>query len=105
MKIYRVIYESYDVDEDERNIYVDTFFNKENAQKYLKESIESIKEKNEEKGIDLNDYTVIENEDSYEVLLYNNMYWKGIAVWLEEGNTRDEIQKDLDVEKENEYEM
>ena len=50
MKIYRVIYESYDVDEDERNIYVDTFFNKENAQKYLKESIESIKEKNEEKG-------------------------------------------------------
>ena len=33
------------------------------------------------------------------------MYGKGIAVWLEEGNTRDEIQKDLDVEKENEYEM
>ena len=37
MKIYRVIYESHDINEEDYTINVSTFFNKENAEKYLQE--------------------------------------------------------------------
>ena len=33
MKIYRVIYESHDIEEADHTINVSTFFNKENAEK------------------------------------------------------------------------
>ena len=103
MKIYRVIYESHDIDEADRTIYINTFFNKKNAEKYLKECIESIKEQNEE--FDLDDYSIEETDDSYEICLAHREFEQGISVWLEEGETSDEIQKDLKEEKENEYEM
>lgn len=103
MKIYRVIYESHDIDEADHTIKVSTFFNKENAEKYLQECIEDIKEQNEE--FDLDDYTIEETDDSYEIYLSHRQAEQGVSVWLEEDETRDEIKKDLDIEKDNEYEM
>lgn len=103
MKIYRVVYESHDIDESDRTINISTFFNKENAKKYLKECIKSIKDQNEE--FDLDDYTIEETDDSYEIYLSHREVEQGVSVWLEEDETRDEIQKDLNIEKENDYEM
>lgn len=103
MKIYRVVYESHDIDEADRTINISTFFNKQNAEKYLKECIKSIKEQNEE--FDLDNYTIEETYDSYEIYLTHREVEQGVSVWLEEDETRDEIEKDLNIEKENDYEM
>ena len=103
MKIYRVIYESHDIEEFDHTINVSSFFSKENAEKYLKECIESIKEQNKE--FDLDDYTIEETDDSYEIYLSHRAAEQGISVWLEEDNTLDEIQQNLDIEKNNDYEM
>ena len=103
MKIYRVVYESHDIDEDDRTIHISTFFNKENAERYLQECIENIKKQNEE--FDLEDYTIEETDNSYEIYLSHRQIEQGIAVWIEEDNTLDEIQQNLDIEKDNDYEM
>ena len=103
MKIYRVIYESHDIDKLNHTLNVSTFFNKENAKKYLQECIESIKKQNEE--FDLEDYTIEEKDDSYEIYLSHRQVEQGVSVWLEEDKTRDEIKKKLNIEKENDYEM
>lgn len=103
MKIYRVIYESHDIDDADHTLNISTFFNKENAEKYLQECKESIKEQNEE--FDLKDYTIEETEDSYEIYLSNRAFEQSVSVWLEEDETRDEINKDLKIEKENDYEI
>lgn len=103
MQIYRVIFESHDIDELNYTINISTFFNKENAKKYLEECKESIKEQNEE--FDLEDYTIEETDDSYEIYLSHRQVEQGVSVWLEEDETRDEIKKDLDIEKDNDYEI
>lgn len=103
MKIYRVIYESHDIDDADHTLNISTFFNKENAEKYLQECKESIKEQNEE--FDLKDYTIEETEDSYEIYLTSRAFEQSVSVWLEEDETRDEISKDLKMEKENDYEI
>ena len=103
MKIYRVVYESHDIDELDRTINISTFFNKENAKKYLQECKESIKQQNEE--FDLEDYTIEETDDSYEIYLSHRQVEQGISVWLEEGETCDEIEKNLNIEKDNDYEI
>ena len=103
MKSYRVIYESYDIDNAAHTLNINNFFNKENAEKYLQECKESIKEQNEE--FDLNNYTIEETEDSYEIYLSGRAFEQSVSVWLEEDETRDEISKDLKMEKENDYEI
>lgn len=103
MKIYRVIYESHDIEEADHTINVSTFFNKENAEKYFQECRESIKQQNEE--FDLEDYTIEESDNSYEIYLSHRQVEQGVSLWLEEDETRDEIKKHLNIGKENEYEM
>ena len=103
MKIYRVIYESYDIDNAAHTLNINNFFNKENAEKYLQECKESIKEQNEE--FDLNNYTIEETEDSYEIYLSGRAFEQSVSFWLEEYETRDEISKDLKMEMENDYEI
>lgn len=103
MKIYRVIYESHDIDEAVKTINVNTFFNKENAKRYFKESKEIIEKQSQE--FDLEDYTIEESEECYEIYRSHRYMEQGISLWLEEDKTRDEIEKELDAEKENEYEM
>ena len=53
----------------------------------------------------MDDYTIEETEDSYEIYLSHRAAEQGISVWFEEDNTFDEIQQNLDIEKNNDYEM
>lgn len=105
MKIYRVIFSSVDIDESDHTLRITTFFNKENAEKYLEECKESIKEQNEE--FDLKDYSIEETKDSYEIYLTGREMEQNVSVWLEEDETSDEIkhQKEENIEKENDYEI
>ena len=53
----------------------------------------------------MKDYTIEETEDSYEIYLTSRAFEQSVSVWLEEDETRDEISKDLKMEKENDYEI
>ena len=68
-----------------------------------KNTCKSVKEQNEEFNLEY--YTINETENSYEIYSSHSQIEQSISVWLEEDETRDEIKKDLDIEKENEYEM
>lgn len=103
MKIYRVIFESHDIDEADHTLNISTFFNKENAENYLQECKENLKEQNEE--LNLENYTIEETDDSYEMYLSGRQVEQGVSVWIEEDETQDEIEKNLNIEKDNDYEM
>ena len=53
----------------------------------------------------MNNYTIEETEDSYEIFLSGRAFEQSLSFWLEEDETRDEISKDLKMEKENDYEI
>lgn len=103
MIIYRVVFEKHDIDRLINRIEINTFFNKKNALKYLKESIATLKKQNE-KNLDMEDYSIEETEESYEVYLSGRQIEEGMTIWLEADKTLDEIEKDIKEEKENEYE-
>ena len=104
MKIYRVIFESVDVEEAVHTLNINTFFDKKNALKYLERCIEDIKHQNEE-FYNIDDYTIEETEESYEIYLSGRRIEQCVSIWLEEDKTYDEIKKGIEKEEENEYEM
>lgn len=107
MKIYRVIYESIDVDEYDNTIRVTTFLNKNLATKYIEDRIKELKEQMKE--LDSEDYRVEESENYYERYLDGRAMEESVSIWLEEDNTYDEIvlqeEQKMQNEKEKDYEM
>ncbi len=107
MKIYRIIFKCIDIEEMDDTITVTTFFNKDNATNYIKDRIKELKE--EEQELDMEDYCVEEDENSYERYLSGRSMESSIAIWLEEDNTLDEIklqtERKVQNEKEKDYEI
>lgn len=107
MKIYRVIFTSIDIDESDHTVIVTTFFNKENALKYYETQLGALKEQQEE--LDMESYTIDEDEKSYERYLNGLAMEESVSLWFEEDNTYDEFvlqtQKKMQDEKDKEYEM
>lgn len=106
MKIYRIIFESVDIDESDNTIRVSTFFNRDNAVNYIKDKIKDLKDQEEE--LDMEDYCVDEDETSYERYLDGRAMEQSVSIWLEEDNTLDEIvmqteKKVQNEEKEKDY--
>lgn len=105
MKIYRVIFTSIDIDESDRTVNVTTFFNKDKALEFYKTQLDALKEQEEE----LEEYTIDENEESYERYLNGRAMEESISLYFEEDNTYDELvlqtQKKMQDEKDKEYEM
>lgn len=103
MKIYRVIYSSHDIDEGDRTIKITTFLDEKLANHYLKECINNLKEQMRE--LDSENYCVEESEKSYQRYLAYREFEESAEVWLEEDETYDEKQLQIENEKENDYEM
>ena len=102
MKIYRVIYSSICLDEGDTTINVTTFLNKELAEHYLQERIKDLKMQQE----DLDGYCVEEDEHYYERYLEGRAIEDTVAIWLEDADTYDEIEKQsIKDEKENDYDI
>ena len=88
MKIYRVIFKCTDLDEYYNAVTITTFQNKELAEQYLKEKIET--------------------ENCYERFLDDRVMEDSVSIYLEEDETYDEImlkEKAERLEKETNYEM
>lgn len=107
MKIYRVIFKSIDIDESEHTVRITTFFNKNNALRYYKEQLKDLKQQQEE--LDMEDYSIDEDEKSYERYLNGRAMEESVSLWFEEDNTYDELvlqtQKKLQNEKDKDYEI
>lgn len=107
MKIYRIIFNSIDIDESDHTIRVTTFFDKDKAIKYYKELLSELKEQQEE--LDMEDYQVDENETSYERYLDGRAMEDSVSLWLEEDDTYDELElykkQEMQNEKDKDYEM
>lgn len=107
MKIYRVIFISIDIDESDHTITVTTFFDRENALRYYREQLENLREQQEE--LDMEDYSIDEDETSYERYLNGRAMEQSVSLWLEEDETYDELvlqtHKKMQNEKDKDYEM
>lgn len=112
MKIYRVIFKSIDIDECDNTVTVTTFIDEGLARSYFER--QKLNLKSQEKELDMDDYAVDEDEDSYERYLDHRYMEESVAIWFEEDNTYDEIEKQMqetekqhekDNEKDNNYEM
>ena len=107
MKIYRVIFTSIDIDESDHTVVVTTFFNRDNALKYYRTQLDALKEQQEE--LDMESYTIDEDEKSYERYLNGRAMEESISLYFEEDDTYDELvlqtQKKIQDEKDKEYEM
>lgn len=105
MKIYRVIFTSIDIDESDHTVNVTTFLNKDKALEFYKTQLDALKEQEEE----LEEYTIDENEESYERYLNGRAMEESISLYFEEDNTYDELvlqtQKKMQDEKDKDYEM
>lgn len=105
MKIYRVIFTSIDIDESDHTVNITTFFNRDNALQFYKTQLEALKEQEKE----LEEYSIDEDEESYERYLNGRAMEESVSLWIEEGNTYDELvlqtQKKMQNEKDKEYEM
>lgn len=105
MKIYRVVYSSTYMESGEKLVTVKTFLNRDNALKYLKKEIIESKQDVE----DLDDYSVEEDEISYERYLSGRSFEDSVSIRLEEDETYDEkfLQEEqtLKNEKDKDYEM
>lgn len=64
MKIYRVIFKSIYIDECDNTVTVTTFIDEGLARSYFER--QKLNLKSQEKELDMDDYAVDENEDSYE---------------------------------------
>lgn len=82
--------------------YVETkiFIDKNLAYKYLKEKISELKNDYEQSE----DYTIEEDDKSYSRYLNERYYEDSISIWIEEDETYDEKQKNLENDK-NEIEV
>lgn len=106
MKIYRVIFKSIDIDESDHTVRITTFFNRDNALRYYKELLEDLKEQQEE--LDMGDYSIDEDETSYERYLDGRAMEQSVSLMLEEADTYDEIEtknKRTENEKDKDYEI
>ena len=107
MKIYRVIFKSIDIDESDHTVKITTFFYESNALRYYKEQLKDLKKQQEE--LDMEDYSIDEDENSYERYLNGRAMEESVSLLFEEDNTYDELvlqtQKKLPNEKDKEYEM
>ena len=107
MKIYRVIFKSIDIDESDHTVRITTFFNKSNALRYYKEQLKDLKKQQEE--LDMEDYSIDEDEKSYERYLNGRTMEESVSLWFEEDNNYDDLvlqtPKKLQNEKDKEYEM
>ena len=104
MKIYKVTYKSIYLDEGEDLVTTTIFLNKDVALRYLQS--EKAKLKQQERELDLEDYCIYENEESYERYLDGRFIEDQVSIWLDEDETYDEkvIQK-MQNEKDKDYEM
>lgn len=103
MKIYRVIFTSIDIDESDHTITVTTFFDKEKALEHYLERLKDLKKQQEE--LDMDNYSIDEDETSYQRYLDGRTMEQSVSLWLEEDNTYDELNLKLQNEKEKDYEM
>lgn len=106
MKIYRVIFTSIDIDESDHTVRITTFFNKSNALRYYREQLKDLKKQHEE--LDMGDYSIDEDETSYERYLDGRAMEQSVSLMLEEDDTYDEIEtkdKRMENEKDKDYEM
>ena len=101
MKIYRVIFKSKDIDEGDNTVTVTTFVDEGLARSYFQRQKMNLKD--QENELDMDNYTVDDDEESYERYLDHRYMEESVSLWLEEDNTYDEIEKQLqESEKENE---
>lgn len=107
MKIYKVTYKSIYLDEGEDLVTTTVFLNKDVALIYLQS--EKAKLKQQEIELDLEDYSIYENEELYERYLDGRFIEDQVSIWLDEDETYDEkmlqeLQKAQN-EKDKDYEM
>lgn len=103
MKIYRVIYSSVYMDEDETILKIETFKNKDKAKQYYKELVEEFKEMI--KDFNPKDYIVTEDKNSYERYLKGYSSQDNASIYIEEDEFYEEKEKKIKKQKEKEYEI
>lgn len=101
-KIYKVTKHDIYIDAGEIIVETKIFLDKELAQKYLKREIQKAKE--DESEIDMDEYCVEEDENSYERYLNGYASQASIAIWLEEDTFYDEIELNQEKKNDNDYE-
>ncbi len=87
MKIYKVVYLSVYANTGDSCVIIKTFLNHDNALKYLKREIETLKKEFK----DSTEYCIYEDDTSYERHLRGRAIEDCISVYLEDDDTYDEI--------------
>ena len=107
MKIYRVIFKSIDIDEGDNTVTVTTFVDEGLARSYFQRQKMNLKD--QENELDMDNYTVDDDEESYERYLDGRSMEDSVSIWLEDDETYDEKmlqeKQQAQKEKEKDYEM
>ena len=106
MKIYRVIFKSIDIDEGDNTVTVTTFVDEGLARSYFQRQKMNLKD--QENELDMDNYTVDDDEESYERYLDHRYMEESVSLWLEEIEKQlqeSEKENEKNNEKDNNYEM
>ena len=95
-KIYKVITNILCQDDFENSIKVKVFTDDKLAFKYYKDLVDGAKDCD----LDLEDYTVDEDDTSYERYLTGYASEDSLSIWIEEDEICEELEKSNDMEKE-----
>lgn len=99
IKIYKVISNVLCQDDFENSINVKVFTDEKLASQYYKDLVDGAKDCD----LDLEDYTVDEDETSYERHLTGRASEDCLSIWLEEDEICEDLEKSNDMEKD--YDM